>query len=249
MTRQLVHSATELLDHRLREHGVVQIDYILNNVVAKGVLDQGDRVLSNVLDQGDLLVTGRVVDAALEDAAAVTVSANFDAVVTDSAEDELSVKGAELVETLLNDVVAVQVLNELNDAAIKSSNNDQHLVLVGQVLDHLLQSTSSVLIQSDANHILGRVLDKHRSLVVIAVLEELLAKVVTKRIGHELDNVSASLQPDHVNLLRNAILELLLQESTAVLVLAKLVDTATVGLKGLTAEAAHGCIIVSNRCR
>jgi hypothetical protein len=84
----------------------------LHNVIAKGVLDQIEAVGRNLANELDLLVAGGVVDAALENTTAVAVCADGDAVVTNSIEDELSILGLEVVEALLNDVIAIKVLNE-----------------------------------------------------------------------------------------------------------------------------------------
>jgi hypothetical protein len=87
----------------------------LHNVVAEGVLDQIEAVGRDLADELDLLVAGGVVNAALENTTAVAVCADGDAVVTNSVEDELSILGLEVVEALLNDVVAIEVLNESNN--------------------------------------------------------------------------------------------------------------------------------------
>lgn len=237
---QLRDPAPEFLDTGLREHELVQVDDVLNNVVAKRILNQRDGVLGDALDQKDLLVARCMINAALEHAAAVTVGAHFNAAVANRVEDELRIEGTELVEALLDDMVAVQILNKLDNPAVQGIDNELDLVLVGQVLNHLLQGTRSMLVQSDANHVLGGILHKDRTLVVVAVLEKLLTQIIAKRIGHELDDVGASLEPDHVDLVGVAVLELLLQKAATVLVLAKLVDAATIGLKRLSTEATHG---------
>lgn len=77
-----------------------------------------------------------------------------------------------------------------------------------------------MLVKSDAHHILGGVLDKDSSFVVIAELEELLAQIITKRIRHELYDMLIGLEPNHVNLIAIAFFQLLLEIATAVLIFA-----------------------------
>lgn len=75
----------------------------------KGVLDERERVVRDLGDELDPLRLRGVVDAALEDAAAVAVGRDLDAVRRDGVVDELVVLWWQVVEALLDDVVAVEV--------------------------------------------------------------------------------------------------------------------------------------------
>jgi hypothetical protein len=112
---QLCNVSSEVEAERGGEAHLVEIEDVLHNVVAEGVLDQIEAVGRDLADELDLLVAGGVVNAALENTTAVAVCADGDAVVTNSVEDELSILGLEVVEALLNDVVAIEVLNESNN--------------------------------------------------------------------------------------------------------------------------------------
>ena len=99
-------------------------------------------------------------------------------------------------------------------------------------------------VQRDVDEVLRDGLADDIPLLVRGVLEELLAQVVAEgvwrrvsaqergradtdmagRTGHEVREVSERLAEDHVAVLRNAFLELLLEVAAAVLVLAKLRD-------------------------
>ena len=76
-------------------------------IVAIRVLNEGESIVRNFVDELDPLMLGSMIYAALEDAATMAVGANFDTVVTNCAEDKLGILRAELVETLLNHMVAV----------------------------------------------------------------------------------------------------------------------------------------------
>jgi hypothetical protein len=107
-------------------------------------------------------------------------------------------------------------------------------------LDHLLQGAGAMLIQCDPDHVLGRVLNQHSSLVVVAILKELLAQIIAKRIYHKLDDVGVRLHPNHVNLVRITILKLLLKISAAMLILAELVDSTAHLLQRKVYITIHG---------
>jgi hypothetical protein len=110
--RQAADVADKSADKGFREAGVVEVEYVLNNIVTEGVLDEIQRVEDDLGDKLEALSRGRVVDRALEDAATVAVGGNLDEVGGNRIVDELVVLGDELVETLLNDVVAVEVLDK-----------------------------------------------------------------------------------------------------------------------------------------
>jgi hypothetical protein len=182
-----------------------------------------------------------MVNAALQHAAAVAMGANLDTVVANGVEDELGVERAQLIETLLDDMIAVQVLDELNDLEAQSIDNDLDLLGRSDELDHPLQSASAVLVQCNTNHILRSVLNENGALLLIAILQQLLAEVVTERIGHQLSDMLVGLQPDHVDLLWNAILKLFLEVAATMLILAERIDLTSNILEREIMEAAHGC--------
>jgi len=195
---------------------------------------------SDALNKPHLLGAVGVIDTALQDAAAVAVSANFDAVLADSIEDEGRIGSAQLVQTLLNDVVAVEVLNKLDDLMTKGLNDEVHLSRRGHMLDHLLEGSSTMLIQGDANHLRGGVLNENGALLVTAELDELLAQVVTEGIHHQLYNVLVNLEPNHVDLSRNAVLQLLLKVAAAMLILAQGVNVTSALLERKVVITSHG---------
>lgn len=145
----------ELGNEGLGEARLVQVDDVLNHVVAKGVLDQAVRIVGDALDEPGLLLAVGMINAPLEDAATVTVSAHVDAVLPDSVEDEVRLLGAELVEALLNHVVAIQILDQRDDLHLQGVGDHLNLNLVGHMFDHLLKGASTVLVQRDRHHVFG----------------------------------------------------------------------------------------------
>lgn len=161
MAGELGDAALEHANNRLSEGGFIEINDVLDNIVPKWILNQYARMLSDALDQPELLLARCVVDAALKHTAAVPVGANFNTLVpvADSIENELGVNSSELVKTLLDDMVAVQILNELHDFVTESLDNEMDLLRSTDVLNHLLQGSRSVLVQGNVHHLPGCVLD------------------------------------------------------------------------------------------
>lgn len=89
-------------DQRLAESRIVQIEDILDDIVAKGVLHEVERVEDNFSYKLHPLSWRCVIDGALQHATAVSVSSNLDEIGSDGVVDELVVFGDELVEALLD---------------------------------------------------------------------------------------------------------------------------------------------------
>ena len=97
---------TDIVDKRpdqgLTESRIVQVQDILDDIVAKGVLHEVERVKDDFSDELHPLGRRCVIDGALQDAAAVSVGSDFDEIGSDGVVDELVVFGDELVEALLD---------------------------------------------------------------------------------------------------------------------------------------------------
>lgn len=234
-------AALELVNDGLREGLLVEIDDVLDHVVAERVLHEGDGMGRDAFNEPHLLRAIGMVDATLQHATAVTVSSHLNAVLADSVKDERGVSRAELIEALLNDMVAVEVLDQLDDLVPKGLNNQIDLNRRGHMLDHLLEGSSTMLVQCDSHHVRGRILDQDGALVVAAVLNQLLAEIVSEGVRHQLHHVLVGFEPDHVDLLRDAVLQLLLQVAASVLVLAQGVNAATNLLERQVVEPGHCC--------
>jgi len=126
------------------------------------------------------LSTRSVVDTTLKNTAAMTVSTNNDNVVTDGVDDELNVFMLEVVETFLNNMVAVQILDKADNVTVESCRDHLNLDRAGDELDHLLEGTSTVLVESNLDHLRRRTLDESSALLVVGVFEELLAEIIAE---------------------------------------------------------------------
>jgi hypothetical protein len=126
-------------------------------------------------------------------------------------------------------VVTVEILDESDN--VHRQGVDQGSDLLGlsrgsEEIDHLLHGSGSVHVERDTNKVVGNRLDDGHSLLVGRVLEQFLAQVVAERIRHELGEMTVGLSEDHVSVGWLAVLELLLQVSAAVLILAKVEQIA-----------------------
>lgn len=90
-------------------------------------------VIRDFRDKLNALLLGCVVDTALQNAATVPVGGNFNTVDGDGIINELVVRRNETVQTLLNDVVAVEVLDEGHDMRREGSDNGNNLVVVSRI--------------------------------------------------------------------------------------------------------------------
>jgi len=79
-----------------------------------------------------------MVNAALENTTPVPVGAHRDDVARDRINDKLRIVTCKVVQALLNDVVAVQVLNELDHFILQRLDDHGHLLWCRDEFDHLL---------------------------------------------------------------------------------------------------------------
>lgn len=92
-------------------------------VVTVGVLHQGQSIEGNLVDELDALIIRSVVDASLKNTASMTVSSHFNTVSRNSIVDELVIFGSEFVQTFLDNMVSVQILNQDNNREAKSNDD------------------------------------------------------------------------------------------------------------------------------
>ena len=86
-----------------------------------------EAVRGDLADEVDLLEARCMVDAALKNAAAVAMGADSNAVVCDSIENELSISVGEVVQALLDDVIAIEVLNHADNLVGEGMNDNANL--------------------------------------------------------------------------------------------------------------------------
>jgi hypothetical protein len=129
-----------------------------------------------------LLVLGGMINASLHHTTAMTVSGNFDAILSNSIVDKLIVTGRQSIEASLNHMVAIEILNEFDNTGLQCLDHELYLCRRGQALDHLLNGSCSMHVLGDQDEIRSYLLDDHQALLIIAMFEELLAKIVAKWI-------------------------------------------------------------------
>ena len=79
-------------------------------------------------------------------------------------------------------------------------------------------------VQRDVDQIRGNGITNQVSLLVRRVLQQLLAKIVAERVGHQIGEVGERLVEDDVSVFRDPLLQLLLEVAATVLVLAQAGD-------------------------
>ena len=83
---------------------LIEIEDVLNNVVAEGILYKIEGALGDTCNESSSLSTLSMVDAALQDATAVTMSTNNDTVLGNSIVDEMRLLSTETSQALLDDM-------------------------------------------------------------------------------------------------------------------------------------------------
>ena len=230
-------------DEWFRESCIVQIENVLNDIVSKWILNEVERVEDDFSDQLNTLSGASMVDRSLKDTTTVSMSSDFNEIGSNGIVDKLVVFRNELVQTFLNNLivnpnlvesvraymVSVEILDERNDIHAESVDQSSDLLLLSwlsQKVDHFLNSSSPVHVETDPDEITSNRVDDGRSLLFGRILEQLLAKIVAERIDHEFREVSISLMEDHVTMSCFSLLELFLEVSTSVLVFAKREEVA-----------------------
>ena len=80
-------------------------------------------MIGNLRNKLKALSLRSVVDATLEDTASVTVSSDFNTVRGDGVVDKLVILRGKLVQAFLNDMIAVEVLEENHDVQAKGKDD------------------------------------------------------------------------------------------------------------------------------
>lgn len=110
------------------------------------------------------------------------------------------------------------------NSEIWMNQTEAYLFTVGDVFNHLLQSTSTVLIGRNVNHRGSSIVNENRALLFGRKLKNLLTEVVAKVVLHKLNDVVLDLREDEVQVGLVALFNLLLEEAASVLVLGILKD-------------------------
>jgi hypothetical protein len=129
LSRKKPNIAQESLNQKARDCQFVELKNVLDDIVAKGILNQNDRVGCNLIDQLQLLGRRCSVNTSLNNTAAMAMCCDFNTSHCYGVVDELVVMGLKELEALLNDVVSIEVLgsSEFSFTILSSAFNDTYL--------------------------------------------------------------------------------------------------------------------------
>ena len=209
---------------------IIHLDDVLHDVVSERIHDQFQRQFDDFTDQFRLLLCGSRVQAALNHAATMAVRTDFDAIFDDGVEDEIVLSRLEKVQTLLDDMITVEILSESYHRPGKSTSC-KLLDLIGMVfhnLNHALNRARTVHVQTNRHKRRLDLRDDGVAVLIRTHIDELLAEVISKRIGHQIDNVGALAQfvEDNVRSDLITFIQLPLKHTAASLIHGKLHDIA-----------------------
>ena len=140
---------------RSSERGFIEIKDVLNDVIAEGILHEMETIGGDLANELNFLEARSVINAPLENAASVTVSTDSDAVRTNRIEDELSILSLEMVQALLNDVIAIKILNQRHHLVAQSIDNGLDLEKsVMNTVKRSLINTNLLRSRDELNHLL-----------------------------------------------------------------------------------------------
>jgi hypothetical protein len=179
---QVEEVTTEILRQRLADVLHAKVQDVLNNIISESILHKRQSVVFDLCDELELLLVTGVVNAPLHHTATMTMGGHLNAVLSNSVVDKLVVVGLHFVNTLLNDVVAIEVLNQSDYAALESFSNKSDLFGRSEVLYCFLDSAGTVHVLRDCNQVRSYSSDNGKALLRVAVLDKLLAKVISERI-------------------------------------------------------------------
>ena len=152
------------------------------------------------------------------------LAVNDHAVRAHSVVDELRIFGRPTVEAFLDHMVTVETLDQLHGMILQSLDDSLRLLRGRDALNHLLQCTCTMLVRRNGHKLGSDAVDQSCALLNVGILEQFLAEVVSEGIGHQLDYMHTGFLEYHLNMLREALLQLSLQISATVLVLAQIVQ-------------------------
>lgn len=192
-------------------------------------------VVKNVQDRSRLRFFA-ILEYTLDYSATVRMCREREDLLGDIAYDELDAFTRATFDALLNDVIAILILDAFDNVAFELAR-DLHLILGRETLDGFLNHTAAVHLQGERENIASDALGKVALVLRCAELEEFLARnkknegeewksllepylndVVAEDVGHQLRRIGKNLFEDHVLLGVRGAFELLLNESRAVLI-------------------------------
>jgi len=134
-----------------------------------------------------------VVDATLENTTPVAMCGHLNAMSSHCVIDKLVILWHKSVETLLNDMVPVKILDEGHHVKRQSSDYRNDLIVVSRIgltlgrkkIDHFLNSSGSVHVQGNGNEVPSDGFTNEIPLLIRRIFEQFLAQIVAKGIFKE----------------------------------------------------------------
>ena len=100
----------------------------------------------------------------------MAVCTHRDDISADCIVDELGVFLLKVVEAFLTDVIAIEVLDELNNLMTEGFNDRFDLLRGIDEFNHLLERAGTMLIECDLDHLWSSTSDEGSALILIGVL-------------------------------------------------------------------------------
>ena len=124
---------------------------------------------------------------------------------------------------LLDDVVAVLILDAFHDMVLKLTHQ-RGLLLNQDVLQRFLHDSAAVHLQAQIQDLAAHLAREQLFVFLVAVIEELLDNVVSENVSHQWDGIGLNLTEDSLLFIRVGGLQFRLDESRAVLITGELGD-------------------------
>lgn len=99
----------------------------------------------------------------------MAMGTNNHTIAPDSFVNELGVLGSEAVEAFLDNVVAIQILHQINNVILQRMDDCLSLLRGRDELNHLLQCAGSMLIQGNLDQLGRSIVDQSSALFVVGV--------------------------------------------------------------------------------
>ena len=167
------------------------------------------------------LALAAVLKDPLNHPATVRVGGEGEHLPVEGINDKLNLLRGDPLDALLDDMIAILVLDAAEDVAVELFDHSDLMVKV-DLLQGLLDDPAAVHLERELQNMASSFRGEHRLLVIVAVLEKLLDDVVPKNVGHQLEGGGEDLVKHHLLLDILGRFELLLDEPRAVLVTAEL---------------------------
>mmetsp|Transcript_17494 Transcript_17494/g.47927 ORF Transcript_17494/g.47927 Transcript_17494/m.47927 type:complete len:212 (+) Transcript_17494:516-1151(+) len=176
-----------------------------------------------LLQQRRDLLRGAILDQPLDDPAAVAVLRHPAGLLLEGLHDEVDPVRGQPLDTLLDHVVPMLILDALNHVAFELTD-EQHLLLDRHGVQRFLDDAAAVHLQRQTQDLTHELFGQDAPLLRVAIFKKLLDDVVTKDVAGELLHLlEHGLEGDLLFLLIGH-LQLLLDQPGAILILRDFAD-------------------------